>query len=103
MNEATFVENKKREIQEEVDFLIQKKMSIKEEASILYKEIAEKLDRLGRLSKEEESIEKRSHFIEDSGAEIYGINMQNHILLNGICINKSLEILNMFRKQGEDL
>ena len=89
MNREEFIEKKRLEIQEEVDFLREEKADAYKEAKRLYWEIIEKVSDFKYNIKKEELTNKRLELIGHSGIEIYGVLSEVDRKIHGYSKNHS--------------
>ena len=102
MDREEFIEKKRLEIQEEVDFLIAEKNDAYKESAKLYDEIRDKIENLKHSVKKEELANKRLKLIGESGAQTYGVYV-NSILRAPYSINSSLHFLDSLAKSKFDI
>ena len=102
MNREEFIEKKRLEIQEEVDFLRTEKNDAYKEAGKLYEEIRDKITDLKHCVKKEELANKRLELIDESGAQTYGVYV-NYILHSPYSVNVSLRSLDSLAKSTFDI
>lgn len=74
MKREEYMENKRQEIQEEVDFLLEEKKQTRIESFKLYEEIRDKISEIKTLANKEEDIINRVKSIKESGTRVYGVN-----------------------------
>lgn len=102
MNREEFIEKKRLEIQEEVDFLIAEKNDAYKESDKLYAEIRDKIENLKHNVKKEELANKRLELIDESGVQTYGVYV-NDVLRPSYSINRSLRPLDSLAKSTFDI
>lgn len=102
MDREEFIEKKRLEIQEEVDFLIAEKNDAYKESAKLYDEIRDKIENLKHSVKKEELANKRLKLIGESGAQTYGVYV-NDALRPSYSINRSLRSLDSLAKSTFDI
>ena len=102
MNREEFIEKKRLEIQEEVDFLRTEKNDAYKESVKLYDEIRDKIENLKHSVKKEELANKRLKLIGESGAQTYGVYV-NDALRPSYSINRSLRYLDSLAKSTFDI
>ena len=102
MNREEFIEKKRLEIQEEVDFLRTEKNDAYKEAGKLYEEIIDKVAELKYFVKKEELANKRLKLISESGAQTYGVYVDS-VLGTPYFTNRSLRYLDSLAKSKFDI
>lgn len=102
MDREEFIEKKRLEIQEEVDFLISEKNDAYKESDKLYAEIKDKIENLKHNVKKEELANKRLELIDESGVQTYGVYV-NDVLRPSYSINRSLRSLDSLAKSTFDI
>lgn len=102
MNREEFIEKKRLEIQEEVDFLIAEKDDAYKESVKLYDEIRSKIENLKHSVKKEELANKRLKLIGESGTQTYGVYVDSR-LRTPYSINRSLRYLDSLAKSTFDI
>src|SRR5699024_4186986 len=102
MDREKFIEKKRLEIQEEVDFLKTEKSDAYRESVKLYDEIRDKIENLKHSVKKEELANKRLKLIGESGAQTYGVYV-NDALRPSYSINRSLRSLDSLAKSTFDI
>ena len=102
MNREEFIEKKRLEIQEEVDFLRTEKNDAYKEAGKLYEEIIDKVAELKYSVAKEELANKRLKLISESGIQTYGVYVDSR-LRTPYSINSSLRFLDSLAKSKFDI
>ena len=102
MNREEFIEKKRLEIQEEVDFLRTEKNDAYRESVKLYEDIRDKIAELKHCVKKEELANKRLKLISESGTQTYGVYVDS-ILRTPYSINSSLHFLDSLAKSKFDI
>lgn len=102
MNREEFIEKKRSEIQEEVDFLRTEKNDAYKEAGKLYEEIIDKVVELKYSVAKEELANKRLKLISESGIQTYGVYVDS-VLGTPYSINSSLRFLDSLAKSKFDI
>lgn len=102
MDREEFIEKKRLEIQEEVDFLIGEKNDAYKESDKLYAEIRDKIKNLKHNVKKEELANKRLELIDGSGVQTYGVYVEGP-LRTSYSINRSLHYLDRLAKSKFDI
>ena len=102
MNREEFIEKKRLEIQEEVDFLRTEKNDAYKEACKLYEEIIDKVAELKYSVTKEELANKRLKLISESGTQTYGVYVDSR-LRTPYFINSSLRFLDSLAKSKFDI
>lgn len=102
MNREEFIEKKRLEIQEEVDFLIAEKNDAYKESDKLYAEIRDKIEKLKHSVKKEELANKRLKLISESGTQTYGVYVDSPLRAS-YSINRSLRCLDSLAKSTFDI
>lgn len=102
MNREEFIEKKRLEIQEEVDFLTAEKDDAYKEAAKLYEEIIDKIENLKHCVKKEELANKRLELIDESGVQTYWVYV-DRIWSSQYTVNRSLRYLNSLAKSKFDI
>lgn len=102
MDREKFIEKKRLEIQEEVDFLIAEKNDAYKEVAKLYEEIRDKIENLKHSVKKEELANKRLELIDESGVQTYGIYVNDRFRAS-YSINRSLHYLDKLAKSKFDI
>ncbi len=102
MDREKFIEKKRLEIQEEVDFLRTEKNDAYKESDKLYDEIRDKIENLKHSVKKEELANKRLELIDESGVQAYGVYV-NDVLRPSYSINRSLHLLDRLAKSKFDI
>ena len=102
MNREEFIEKKRLEIQEEVDFLKTEKSDAYRESDKLYAEIRDKIAELKHSVKKEELANKRLELIDESGVQTYGVYVDD-VLRPSYSINRSLRSLDSLAKSTFDI
>ena len=102
MNREEFIEKKRLEIQEEVDFLKTEKRDAYKESVKLFEEIRDKITDLKHCVKKEELANKRLELIDESGAQTYGVYVDSR-LRTPYSINSSLRFLDSLAKSKFDI
>ena len=102
MDREKFIEKKRLEIQEEVDFLKTEKSDAYKEAGKLYEEIIDKVAELKYSVTKEELANKRLKLISESGAQTYGVYVESR-LITPFSINSSLRFLDSLAKSTFDI
>ena len=102
MNREEFIEKKRLEIQEEVDFLIAEKSDAYKESAKLYEEIRYKIVDLRHCVEKEELANKRLKLIDESGVQTYGVYVHGP-LRTSYSINHSLRYLDSLAKSTFDI
>ena len=102
MDREEFIEKKRLEIQEEVDFLISEKNDAYKESDKLYAEIRDKIAELKHSVKKEELANKRLELIDESGVQTYGVYVDD-VLRPSYSINRSLRSLDSLAKSTFDI
>ena len=102
MNREKFIEKKRLEIQEEVDFLKTEKSDAYRESVKLYEDIRDKIAELKHCVKKEELANKRLKLISESGIQTYGVYVDS-ILRTPYSINSSLHFLDSLAKSKFDI
>lgn len=84
MEREQYMENKGKEIQEEVHFLLEEKDETKIKSFKLYEEIRDKISEIKSLAEKEKNIINRVKSIKESGARVYGVDTYEfiHPLIN---------------------
>ena len=102
MNREEFIEKKRLEIQEEVDFLRTEKNDAYKEACKLYEEIIDKVAELKYSVTKEELANKRLKLISESGIQTYGVYVDS-VLGTPYFTNRSLRYLDSLAKSKFDI
>lgn len=102
MDREKFIEKKRLEIQEEVDFLIAEKNDAYKEVAKLYEEIRDKIENLRHSVKKEELANKRLELIDESGVQTYGVYVDDRFRAS-YSINRSLHYLDKLAKSKFDI
>ena len=102
MDREKFIEKKRLEIQEEVDFLRTEKNDAYKEASKLYEEIIDKVVELKYSVAKEELANKRLKLISESGTQTYGVYVDS-VLGTPYFTNRSLRYLDSLAKSTFDI
>lgn len=102
MNREEFIEKKRLEIQEEVDFLKTEKNDAYKESVKLYDEIRDKIENLKHCVKKEELANKRLELIGESGVQTYGVYVHDMVQYPYIT-NRSLRYLDSLAKSTFDI
>ena len=102
MDREEFIEKKRLEIQEEVDFLIAEKNDAYKESAKLYDEIRDKIENLKHSVKKEELANKRLKLISESGIQTYGVYVDS-VLGTPYFTNRSLRYLDSLAKSTFDI
>ena len=102
MDREEFIEKKRLEIQEEVDFLISEKNDAYKESDKLYAEIRDKIAELKHSVEKEELANKRLKLISESGTQTYGVYVDSR-LRTPYSINRSLRSLDSLAKSTFDI
>ena len=102
MNREEFIEKKRLEIQEEVDFLRTEKNDAYKEAGKLYEEIIGKVAELKYSVTKEELANKRLKLISESGIQTYGVYVDS-VLGTSYFTNRSLRYLDSLAKSKFDI
>lgn len=102
MDREEFIEKKRLEIQEEVDFLKTEKSDAYKESVKLHDEIRDKIAELKHCVKKEELANKRLELIDESGVQTYGVYV-NYILHSPYSVNISLRSLDSLAKSTFDI
>src|SRR5699024_3791968 len=102
MDREKFIEKKRLEIQEEVDFLKTEKSDAYRESVKLYEDIRDKIVELKHCVKKEELANKRLKLISESGTQTYGVYVDS-ILRTPYSINSSLHFLDSLAKSKFDI
>ena len=102
MDREKFIEKKRLEIQEEVDFLKTEKSDAYRESVKLYEDIRDKIAELKHCVKKEELANKRLKLISESGTQTYGVYVDS-ILRTPYSINSSLHFLDSLAKSKFDI
>ena len=102
MNREEFIEKKRLEIQEEVDFLKTEKSDAYRESVKLYEDIRDKIAELKHCVKKEELANKRLKLISESGTQTYGVYVDSR-LRTPYSINSSLRFLDSLAKSKFDI
>ena len=102
MNREEFIEKKRLEIQEEVDFLRTEKNDAYKEAGKLYEEIIDKVAELKYSVAKEELANKRLKLISESGTQTYGVYVDS-VLGTPYFTNSSLRFLDSLAKSKFDI
>lgn len=102
MDREKFIEKKRLEIQEEVDFLIAEKNDAHKEADKLHAEIRDKITELKHSVKKEELANKRLELIDESGVQTYGVYVDDRFRAS-YSINRSLRYLDSLAKSTFDI
>lgn len=102
MDREEFIEKKRLEIQEEVDFLIAEKNDAYKESDKLYAEIRDKIENLKYNVKKEELANKRLELIDESGVQTYGVYVDSPLRAS-YSINRSLHLLDRLAKSKFDI
>lgn len=102
MNREEFIEKKRLEIQEEVDFLTAEKDDAYKEAGKLYEEIIDKVAELKYSVTKEELANKRLKLISESGIQTYGVYVDS-VLGTPYFTNRSLRYLDSLAKSKFDI
>lgn len=102
MNREEFIEKKRLEIKEEVDFLRTERSDAYKESAKLYDEIRDKIENLKHCVKKEELANKRLELIGESGVQTYGVYVHD-VLQSPYFINRSLRYLDSLAKSTFDI
>ena len=102
MDREKFIEKKRLEIQEEVDFLKTEKSDAYRESVKLYEDIRDKIAELKYSVAKEELANKRLKLISESGTQTYGVYVDS-ILRTPYSINSSLHFLDSLAKSKFDI
>lgn len=102
MNREEFIEKKRLEIQEEVDFLKTEKSDAYRESVKLYEDIIDKIAELKYSVTKEELANKRLKLISESGTQTYGVYVDSR-LRTPYSINNSLRFLDSLAKSKFDI
>lgn len=102
MDREKFIEKKRLEIQEEVDFLIAEKNDAYKESDKLYAEIRDKIENLRHCVAKEELANKRLELIDESGVQTYGVYVDDRFRAS-YSINRSLHYLDKLAKSKFDI
>ena len=102
MDREKFIEKKRLEIKEEVDFLRKEKDNAYRESVKLYEEIRDKITDLQHCVKKEELTNKRLESIDKSGSQTYGVFVDS-ALRTPYSINSSLHFLDSLAKSKFDI
>ena len=102
MNREEFIEKKRLEIQEEVDFLRTEKNDAYKEAGKLHEEIIDKVAELKYSVAKEELANKRLKLISESGTQTYGVYVDS-VLGTPYFTNRSLRFLDSLAKSKFDI
>ena len=102
MNREEFIEKKRLEIQEEVDFLKTEKSDAYRESVKLYEDIRDKIAELKHCVKKEELANKRLKLISESGTQTYGVYVDS-VLGTPYFTNRSLRYLDSLAKSKFDI
>ena len=102
MDREEFIEKKRLEIQEEVDFLRTEKNDAYKESVKLYDEIRDKIENLKHCVKKEELANKRLELIGESGVQTYGVYVHDMVQYPYIT-NRSLRYLDSLAKSTFDI
>lgn len=102
MDREKFIEKKRLEIQEEVDFLRAEKRDANKESDRLYGEIRDKIENLRHCVTKEELANKRLELIDESGVQTYGVYVDDRFRAS-YSINRSLHYLDKLAKSTFDI
>lgn len=102
MDREKFIEKKRLEFQEEVDFLIAEKNDAYKEVAKLYEEIRDKIENLKHSVKKEELANKRLELMDESGVQTYGVYVNDRFRAS-YSINRSLYYLDRLAKSTFDI
>ena len=102
MDREKFIEKKRLEIKEEVDFLIAEKNDAYKEAAKLYEEIRYKIVDLKHCVEKEKLANKRLESIGESGVQTYGVYVHD-MSQYPYSINSSLRFLDSLAKSKFDI
>ena len=102
MDREEFIEKKRLEIQEEVDFLKTEKSDAYRESVKLYEDIRDKIAELKYSVTKEELANKRLKLISESGIQTYGVYVDS-VLGTPYFTNRSLRYLDSLAKSKFDI
>lgn len=90
MEREEYMETKRKEIQEEVTFLLEEKNETRKKSLELYMEVRDKISEINSLANKEKDIISRVKSIKESGASVYRVDTYEFIYP---LINQSLSDL----------